>query len=98
MVPLTIAVPVVYLMGLMTSILAQEGSQDFSFWVQWGVLGVILALIMFKKIAPGWVVDDKDEIIKSQSEQLKELNGKMLEVVVVLSEATKALQAMKEDQ
>ena len=80
-------------------VIAQEtGTQDPSslgWWIQWGVLGAILVLILLGQISPGWVVKAKDAEIEKKDAEIERLRVKIEdEVIPLLTDAVRSLEAV----
>lgn len=75
-----------------TAVLAQT-SQALSIetWIQWGILGVILVLILLGHLVPGWVVKEKNEAIDSLLAENRELRNRFEDVIPLLARAVETL-------
>lgn len=75
---------------------------DVTSWLQWGVLGlVILAIVVFKQLVPGWIYEEQQVEIKQLKTDNKDLTERLLNVsetaLPALKESTAAVaEAMRE--
>lgn len=56
----------------------QTGGGELPVWVQWGVLGVVIAGFVTRQLVPGWLYGD----IKAENKELKDENRRLVTLVL----------------
>lgn len=78
-------------LGPVVAAQAAPGGLDVEKWVQWGVLGLVLALILVGQLVPKYVVDRADREFERVRQQRDELVGQLKEVVPVLGQVNNTM-------
>lgn len=84
--------PSLVLLPMLAQTTAADPAASLSNLIQWGVLGIIVILMVWGKIAPGWVVDQLRKDLDAQRAENASLRKSLEEKVIpALERSTAAL-------
>lgn len=71
--------------GAPVLVLAQEAAgSDLPPWVQWGVLGLVIAGFVTRQLVPGWLYSD----LKTENKDLRTENARLVQLALDTQKAT----------